>query len=146
MSIDLERLSPTQLRTLMHNAEQKGARETFRSAFRELCLREGRDADDPLDREMFAAIAALEEIRYTESGKRRPANYTRRKLANKGVYATLVDWAKHPTSTTGFDLLIAHGLHDLTGEAIVLRHKLRFPQDVIKAARKRLANVGVVID
>ncbi len=70
---------------------------------------------------------------------------TRQKLKRVGVMQTLADWALNGTETNGFKMLIARGMPELTGEAIVLRHQEQFAPDVVAAAGRRLMTAGVDI-
>ena len=85
----------------------------------------------------------MEQIRSEEAGKTILLSRTRQKLKRVGVMKTLEDFATHPTSTEGFDMLMKRSLPELTGEAIVLRHREHFAENVVSAATARLENVGV---
>ena len=80
----------------------------------------------------------LEQLRREEAGKTLRLSRTRQKLNRVGVMKLLEDFAMHKSSTDGFDILIEHSLPELTGEAIVLRHKQHFSDIVVNAARARL--------
>lgn len=88
-------------------------------------------------------LAAYEHYLYEKHGKRVKANYTRRALGEKGVIATLEDWALNPIPTPGFKRLIEAGLAKFAGESVILRHAERFSPAIVQAAEKRLREFGV---
>lgn len=63
-----------------------------------------------------------------------------------GVMQTLTDFALNKSATDGFRMLIDRAMPELTGEAIVLRHRKHFTREVIKAAEERLETVGVDVN
>jgi hypothetical protein len=138
----------TEARNLMANAQKLGRHDVYQAAFRRLGEIEGksRDDDDPVVRAFWLAIAAVEEVLRQKHGRAVKAAYTRRKVANVGEVACLIDWAMKKEGTEGFSMLVAAGLGDQTGEFVVVSYPDRFPPDVVAAARKRLIEHGVILE
>lgn len=135
--------NPNDLRSLMANAKRLGEHDVYWQAFRRLCVLEGIDQTDPLNRDFYETLAAYEELLTEKNGRTTRANRTRQKLKNKGVIQCLEDWAVNPAPTQGFALLIENGLAELTGEYLVLKYPDRFSEKAVKAARSRLQRHGV---
>lgn len=133
---------PEKIRNLMKNAEGK-APEIVTACKRRLFQLSGRDYDDPIERRIWEAVAALEEILSAKNGRRQAAGYTRRKIRETGAIKTLSDWALSPKETEGFVALINDGLAEFTGEFIIMEHPDRFDDAVLVAARERLERHGV---
>jgi hypothetical protein len=131
---------------MMINAKERGVREVYEAAFRKLVSIMPGERPGTLEYELWRSIHALESVLTEEHGKTTRLGRTRQKIARVGVRQVLVDFANHPTSTPGFDMLIERGMPELTGEAIVLRHPHEFPPTVVEAAKHRLELVGVDTD
>src|SRR5688572_1050291 len=93
---------PKKLRTLMSNAKQRARMDVYEQAFRQLCRIEGRDHDDPLDREFHEVMAALEQALTEARGKTTRLNRTRQKLKRVGVQALISDLARSRQPSEGF--------------------------------------------
>jgi hypothetical protein len=135
---------PKDLRNLMANAKRLGHEIIWRDAFRRLCVLEGLNYDDPLEQDFYTMLTAYEELLAVKNGKRQPAIRTRQKLKNKGVLQCLEDWATSANETQGFQMLVENGLAELTGEALVLKHRSRFSERTVEAVRKRLQQNGIL--
>jgi hypothetical protein len=122
----------------MANAKRLGREDVYREAFRQLCLAEGRDLSDPLEREFAIVMRALEEALTQEAGKTKRLSRTRQKLARAGVLQTLADLAMKPSPSAGFLKLVEFDMLDMSAEAIVMKYADRFPSDVVEAAIQRL--------
>ncbi|WP_316181369.1 MULTISPECIES: hypothetical protein [unclassified Bradyrhizobium] len=127
-------------RTLMENARKKNRPDIYQAAFRRLVQLEGRNHEDPVVRQFWSAVAAVEQVLREKHGKAVRANYTRRKVAAVGEVKCLVDWAMKKQETEGFRLLVEAGLVDQTGEYVVVQNPDRFPTGAVAAARDRLAD------
>jgi hypothetical protein len=103
----------------------------------------GDECTDPVERRLWQAVAAYEEILRDKHGRHQPAAYTRRKIASKGVIQTLIDWALDPNVTPGFEALVAADAARYTGEYVVVEFADRFPSDAVAEARKKLEVYGV---
>jgi hypothetical protein len=130
---------PADLRTLMTNAKRLGRDDIWREAFQRLCALEGADQTEPLHRDFYQTLAAYEQLLSQKNGRATRASRTRMKLKSKGVVQCLADWVLSKTPTEGYELLMASGLPEMTGEQIVLNHPEQFPADVVAAAKSRLA-------
>lgn len=134
-----EYTDPEALRTLMANARKLNRDDVWREAFLRLCSLEGADQTDPLHRDFYATLAAYEELLTEKNSRTTRASRTRQKLKNKGVIQCLEDWAMAPGGTDGFNLLISHGMVELTGEYLVTKYPDRFSEAAVRAARARMA-------
>lgn len=130
----------SEARNLMANAQRLGRHDVYRAAFRRLGQLEGRDHDDPVIRQFWVAVAAVEEVLRQKHGKAVKANYTRRKAAAVGEIACLTDWALKKHETEGFKMLVDAGLGDQTGEYVVVQNPDRFPLEAVAAANQRLVD------
>ena len=129
---------------LMENALKKGRHDIYQAAFRRLGEINGKDDDDPVVRQFWVAVSAVEECLRQKHGKSLKANYTRRKASRAGEIACLTDWALKKHETEGFMMLVASGLGDQTGEYVVVQNADRFPPDAVAAAMQRLIEHGVI--
>ena len=135
---------PGDLRTLMTNAKRLGRDDIWREAFQRLCSLEGADQAEPLHRDFYRTLAAYEYLLSEKNGRATRASRTRLKLKSKGVVQCLEDWATSKAPTEGYELLMAHGMADLTGEQLVLRYRDQFSAEAVTAATARVAVPGVV--
>jgi hypothetical protein len=126
-------------RNMMDNAQKKNRPDVYQAAFRRLAQLEGKDHDDPVIRQFWSAIAAVEEVLRQKHGRTVRAAYTRRKVAKVGEVACLIDWALNKHETEGFKMLVEAGLVDQTGEYVVVQNPDRFPLEAVAAANKRLS-------
>ena len=60
-------------------------------------------------------------------------------LKGKGVVACLEDWAKSKEAPESFDLLVANGMVEMTGEQLVLTYPDKFTPEAVAGATARLA-------
>ncbi len=127
----------------MANAARLREDEVWRRAFRRLCALEGQDQTDPLHRDFYETLAAYEQLLTQKNGRTTKATRTRQKLKNKGVVRCLEDWAISKAPTEGFDLLVKHGLIELTGEYLVLKYPAHFSATAIATATTRLNGLGI---
>jgi len=104
------------IRSLMANAERLGELELFTKCKRRIFELAGEDGHSEIEKRLFQVLAAYEEILLEKHGKAYKANYTKRKIREKGVIKTLTDWALDPKLTPGFEALVSQGLEDFTGE------------------------------
>lgn len=132
-----------QLKCIMANAKRLGVPAVYNAAFAKRLSLMPDDAPGTVSHDMWKSIFALEQLRSEEAGKTILLSRTRQKLKRVGVMKLLEDFALHKTTTEGFDMLIERSLPELTGEAIVLRHRQHFAESVVLAATARLENVGV---
>lgn len=133
------------VRRLMVNAERLERPDIVKACQRRIFELAGENVGDPLEKRLWQMVAAYEEILFQKHGKAQQASYTRRKIKNKGVIATLTDWAKSPKLTPGFEALVANGLAEFTGEYVVIQFADRFPSEVVDAARAKLNLLDVDI-
>ena len=116
-----------------------GRDDIWREAFQRLCSLEGADQTEPLHREFYQTLAAYEHLLSQKNGRATRASRTRLKLKSKGVVQCLEDWVSSKTPTEGYELLMANGMAEMTGERLVLKYPEQFSVDAVAAAKARLA-------
>jgi hypothetical protein len=131
------------LKNWINNAEREGASDVADSARRRLiavqALKNIDSSSDPLVLDFWKSIAALEFELSVERGKTIRLSRTRQKIGRVGVQKTLADLALQSSPSEGYFLLRDRDMLDLSAEAVVLRFPNEFGEDVLEAARKRLA-------
>ena len=130
---------PEHLRTLMQNAKRMGREDIWRQAFDQLCSLEGATQTEPLDRAFYSTLAAYEQLLTQKNRRATRASRTRLKLKGKGVVACLEDWAKSKEAPESFELLVANGMVEMTGEQLVLTYPDKFTPEAVAGATARLA-------
>lgn len=132
------------LRNWIANASREGVEEVEDAARRRLIevrsVKEIDDLNDPIVLDFWKSITALEHELSEERGKTIRLSRTRQKIARVGVEKTLNDLALQAQPSEGYHLLEARDMLDLSAEAVVLRFPERFKQNVLAAARQRLAS------
>lgn len=134
---------PKKLRTIMENARSQKNEAAYRAAFKRLCEIQGMNYDDTLHRDFFKVLAAYEQLLSEKNQRNQPATRTRQKLARHGVEKCLEDWALSTQPTQGFDMLVANDMPELTAEYLVVKYRSRFGDNIVDAAKARLAKAGV---
>ncbi len=130
----------------MENAVRVGRQDIVLQCQVRIAKLAGAQYETSLEREFWAAVAAAEELASERNGKKTLLNRTRQKVKRVGIKKCLEDWAFHKGTTQGFDILVEGGHPELTGEAIVVRHASEFSDDVVQAARQRLADYKIDVD
>jgi hypothetical protein len=141
--------TPQQCQIVMKRALDQGDRDLYAAVFRRYCKLVGGEHDDPSDplvRATHEAIAAYEQVLYEKHGRRVRASRTLRKIKNKGVYQSLIEWSQLHGNRPGFQALIEAGLSELTAEAIVVRFADRFPIDVVESCRETLRKAAASLN
>ena len=132
---------PEHLRTLMQNAKRMGREDIWRQAFDQLCSLEGATQTEPLDRAFYSTLAAYEQLLTQKNRRATRASRTRLKLKGKGVVACLEDWAKSKEAPESFELLVANGMVEMTGEQLVLTYPDKFSPEAVAGATARMATL-----
>jgi hypothetical protein len=136
-----EAIDVSKIRSLMANAERLGEGELVSKCKQRIFELAGGNGNSEIEKRLFQALAAYEEILLEKHGKAVKANYTKRKIRDKGVIKTLTDWALDTKVTPGFEALVSQGLEDFTGEKIVIDFADEFPSEVVEAAKKKFQNL-----
>ncbi len=121
-------------RLVMQRARQRNLPDVYNTVFRRMCQLVGSandDPNDPLVKEFYETLAAYEQLLTEKNGRTQPAHRTRQKIANKGVYDSLIEWTRGKTETEGFRILVDAGLPEYTGEYLVVRYARRFPANIV---------------
>lgn len=133
---------PADLRTLMTNARRLGRDDVWRDAFRRLCALEGAGQADPLHRDFYEMLAAYEHFLSERNGRATRAAPTRLKARTKGVVHVLEEWATSRIPSEAYELLVANGMPELTGEHLVLEYPEQFSAEAVAAAKARVEPVA----
>ena len=139
--------TPEECRIVMQRARDRNLSDVYNAAFRRSCELSGAANDDPSDpliADFYKTLAAYEQLLTEKNERNTAASRTRQKIANKGVYQSLIEWTLGKVETNGFKLLVEKGLPEYTGEYLVVRYSDRFPEDVVALARGRLDAHGIV--
>lgn len=137
---------PKALRALIRNARDRKAADVEEAAFRRLVSIVPGERPGSVAYDFWQMVNAFEFMLSQERGRTTQLGRTRQKIKRVGVVQILEDWALSEKAAPGFDKLLAWGMTELTGEAIVLRHADQFSEEVRHAARKRLTDAGVEVD
>jgi len=126
------------LRTLMVNAKRLGRDDIWSDALRRLCVLEGDGQTDPLQRGFYEVLAAHEQLLSEKNARATRATSIRLKAKNKGVVHCLEEWATSKAPSEGYEILVAKGLSELTGEHLVLKYAEQFSPRAVAAAKARV--------
>ena len=137
---------PKQLRRFQENARDKGVPEIAEAAFRRLLEILPDEIPGSVEHDFWKTIHAFEELLKDERGKTIRLSRTRQKIGRVGVMQTLRDFTTSKAPTDGLRMLIERNMPELTGEALVLKHKDSFDTDVVAAAKARLIEAGVDVE
>lgn len=136
---------PKLVRTLLENARRAGRSDLVLACQTRLAELAGQGFDSQLEREFWTAVTVAEELATERNGRTTRLARTRQKEKRVGVVQCLIDWATDPKVTQGFTILVGAGRADLTGEAIVVRHRDKFPAHAVLAAQQKLREYGVAL-
>ena len=92
----------TECRTVMQRARLRNLPDVYEAVFRRMCQLVGSDNDDPNDplvKDFYETLAAYEQLLTEKNGKTTAAVRTRQKIANKGVYQSLIEWTRGKVET-----------------------------------------------
>ena len=131
------------LRSTLKNARGKSAEVEAAAFERLITVAAGRESDDPLARDLWKMVFAVEELRRMGGRKVWRMNRLRPVIQDKGAEYALSYCAEHKTD--GFNEVVGYGRPDLLAENIAIRHAARLPSSVVEAARRRLADHGVEV-
>lgn len=131
------------LERFIGNARREGAAEVENAARRRLVGLVPGAEPGSLEHDFWQMVHAFELARSEEKGKKSRLSRTRQKATRVGEVQTLRDWALGKGEPTEVQALLDYGMADLTGEAIVLRHRQRFDPEVVESARARLEKQGI---
>jgi len=132
---------PEKLKKMVVNARRLGETGIERAA--SLKLYSVMPSADPgtLEYDVWRSVYALEGALKEERGKTIMLGRTRQKIARDGETKTVADLVRG-TASDGFRMLMERDMEDHTFEAVALRHRDRFEDDVLTAASARLAAHG----
>ena len=116
------------------SAEQESDVERRQRSITEYYRSQGNEEDDPDDD--LVRDFTENQLRY-ELLIGRWGSYSWRRIRNKGVVQSCVEWVQGP-ETDGFLRLVRDQQGELTTEALVIKHKDRFANDVVTRATQRV--------
>lgn len=88
--------------------------------------------------ELLKALYAYEEVLSEKNKRRTRASRTWQMIKRHGIIVAAERAVNRKIEATGYKLLVAMGLHDLTFEAVIVRYPDKFSQEVVARAKERL--------
>jgi len=88
--------------------------------------------------ELLKALYAYEEVLSEKNKRRTRASRTWQMIDRHGIIGAAERAVNRKIEATGYRVLVAMGLHDLTFEAVIVRHPDKFSQEVVARAEERL--------
>lgn len=128
------------LRNIIANAGKAGDAEVQRAARLRLYAVSPARMPGTLEHDVWQSIFALEDALSDENGKTTRLSRTRQKIGRDGEHKTVTDLILGKPSA-GFAMLVERSMIEYTFEAVALRFADIFADEVLTAARGRLANV-----
>ena len=92
--------------------------------------------------ELLKAIYAYEEVLSEKNKRKTRASYTWRMIKQRGIIGAAERAVNRKIERAGYELLVEMGLHDLTFEAVIVRHPDKFNQEVVSRAKSRLIELS----
>ena len=132
---------PEKLRRIAANARRLGEDGIDRAASLKLYTVLPSAEPGTLEHDVWRSIHALEGALKDERGRTTLLGRTRQKIARDGELRTVADLVRGRTSD-GFRMLMDREMVDHTFEAVALRHRALFEDEVILAASDRLLAFG----
>ena len=132
---------PEKLRRIAANARRLGEDEIDRAASLKLYTVLPSAEPGTLEHDVWRSIHALEGALKDERGRTTLLGRTRQKIARDGELRTVADLVRGKTSD-GFRMLMDREMVDHTFEAVALRHRALFEDEVVLAASDRLLAFG----
>ena len=126
-----------ELSRMAANARSAGEEQVHRAAVLKLYSILPSAEPGSLEHDVWQSIHALEGELAAERGKTVRLSRTRQKIQRDGEAGTVAALVKGPESD-GFRMLRERQMLDLTFEAVALRHRDRFSDDVLDHAARRL--------
>jgi len=135
--------NPAELESLIRNATGLGNMVVAEKAFRKRISLVPVETPGTMEHDFWQTVHAFEYALSAERGRTVKLSRTRQKVADVGVAQTLRNWAPGSQEAAGFQMLLARGMPEFTGEATTLRHPEHFEPQILEAARERLTKAGV---
>jgi hypothetical protein len=132
---------PEKLKRIAANARRLGEEEIYRVASLKLYTVLPSAEPGTLEHDVWRSIHALEGALKDERGRTTRLGRTRQKIARDGERRTVADLVRGKASD-GFRMLMDRGMVDHTFEAVALRHRALFENEVVFAATDRLRVSG----
>jgi hypothetical protein len=129
-----------ELGRIANNAAAAEEAEVLRAARLRLYAVSPSEEPGTLEHAVWQSIYALEGTLSDESGTTKRLSRTRQKIGRDGEQKTVADLVMGKP-TPGFTMLVERDMVDLTFEAVALKFPDRFSDDVLGAAKNRLADV-----
>jgi hypothetical protein len=91
--------------------------------------------------ELLKALYAYEEVLSEKNKRRTRATRTWQMIDRHGIIGAAERAVNRKIEATGYKVLVVMGLHDLTFEAVIVRHPDKFSQEVVARAKERLGEL-----
>jgi len=91
-----------------------------------------------VEMELLKALYAYEEVLSENNKRRTKASRTWQMIDRHGIIGAAERAVNRKIEATGYKVLVAMGLHDLTFEAVIVRYPDSFNEDVVSLAKERL--------
>ena len=132
---------PEKLKRMAANARRLGEADVQRAASLKLYTVLPSAEPGTLEHDVWRSIHALEGALREERGRTTLLGRTRQKIARDGELRTVADLVRGNASD-GFRMLMGRQMVDHTFDAVALRHRALFEEDVLTAAAERLRAAG----
>lgn len=99
------------------------------------------DNKDDVEKELWKAIYAYEEVLSKKNNRRTLASRTRQMIARHGILKAAERAVNRKIEAMGYRLLVDLGLKDLTFEAIIVRYPESFDPKIVKLCVERLVEL-----
>jgi len=131
--------TPAECEQLALNVQQRNPELARRARRRAVELRaEAHGIKSLVELELLKALYAYEEVLSEKNKQRTSASRTWQMIKRHGIISAAERAVNRKIEPAGYKLLVAMGLHDLTFEAVIVRHPDKFSQEVVSLAKARL--------
>ena len=112
------------------------AREAHRRAVELRAIAHG--TKSAVELELLKALYAYEEVLSEKNKRRTSASRTWQMIKRHGIIGAAERAVNRSIEATGYKVLVEMGMHDLTFEAVIVRHPDAFSEEVVSRAKARL--------
>jgi len=99
---------------------------------------EAHEIKNLVELELLKALYAYEEVLSEKNKRRTRATRTWQMIKRHGIITAAERAVDRNIEPQGYKLLVQMGLHDLTFEAVIVRHPDKFNKEVVSRAKERL--------
>lgn len=102
-------------------------------------------ASDTVEKELYQAIYAYEEILFKKNGKKTRASRTWQMVKKHGIIETAARAVNRAIEPQGYQYLVEMGLGNNTFEAVIVKYPNAFSKDVVAHATDRLTRLQDIL-